>query len=776
MTNWMSSKAFACLSLLLFLLFLPLSPVRADQMLILNIIANSLDQGEFFVIISRQGDFIIRIEDLKQMGLKDPRGTVYEIEDELYIALSTMRGVGFAYDELKLALEITALPFHFGEAVIDFQPPPPKNVIFPIDSSAFLNYSLNYANNDSSDQEVDLFTQLGGRYKNFLFLSDSTYMNKSDTNEFVRLMTNVTYDQRSDLRRLIVGDYFAFSGSLGSTLNLGGISLQKLYSMEPQFIQHPTVIEYGSAAFPSKLDIYLDGVLIKQIEVAPGDFELENVTARTGAGLLEIVLTDPFGKEERLVYPFYQDSRLLKTGLHEYSYNTGFLREDFGEESFKYGDLVLSGFHRYGLNDAVTLGGDAELSQESRNIGASSVYLVPNVGVITTLISASHDEDGQFGSSGAVGYRYETRNFNTRLEVRAFTKNYSSITLRDLDNARRHEWSARLGYNIRNLGSVNAAYSMIDHYSGDDTKVVTLGYSKNLIRNVTFFTRFQWTKEAEDTREIAFLLSYSAGHQTSLTASYQNADGTNTESIQIRKNPNLGEGLSGRALFERESSVDALDTFLQYDAKFGTYTGQYRNVEGDQAYEASASGSIAYAGNTVGITRPIRDGFAVVEVGDVEGVRVYRNNQEIGRTNSEGKVFLPDMISFYNNQISIADQDIPIGYMIPEVFKVISPPLRSGSYIKFNTEKFHAVAGTLGVRIDGDVRPVELTEIQMVVDEREMSFSTGRGGDFYIENLQPGIYSASFEFMEKPCQFDIMIPAFDEIIIDLGELICEPAP
>ena len=60
----------------------------------------------------------------------------------------------------------------------------------------------------------------------------------------------------------------------------------------------------------------------------------------------------------------------------------------------------------------------------------------------------------------------------------------------------------------------------------------------------------------------------------------------------------------------------------------------------------SAAGGIVYVGGRVGFSRPVTDSFGLVRVDRLEGVRVSLNNQEIGRTDASGEVFLPNLGSY----------------------------------------------------------------------------------------------------------------------------------
>jgi len=56
---------------------------------------------------------------------------------------------------------------------------------------------------------------------------------------------------------------------------------------------------------------------------------------------------------------------------------------------------------------------------------------------------------------------------------------------------------------------------------------------------------------------------------------------------------------------------------------------------------------------------------------------------------------------------------------------------------------------------------------------KEIAFPTGKGGEFYVEDLGPGTHVATVEQEGKRCLFGMTVPATDETIVDLGRLTCE---
>ena len=194
----------------------------------------------------------------------------------------------------------------------------------------------------------------------------------------------------------------------------------------------------------------------------------------------------------------------------------------------------------------------------------------------------------------------------------------------------------------------------------------------------------------------------------------------------------------------------------------------------------------------------------MVKAGNIKGVRAYVNNQEVGRTDKNGVLFIPSLGSFYDNRVSIEQKDIPMDYLLPQVRRTISPPLRSGSCVIFDARRMRAFVGKLRVADLNAGKPLEFYEVKVTAGGRTFSFPTGKDGEFYFENtdiqekttaagnelrdcesigdeealseLKPGKYKATVIYKETPCSFDIDIPANDETFVDLGGMTCAPVP
>ena len=763
------------------------SPIPADaETVVLNVVLNQENKGEYFVERTDDGDFLVKAEDLKDMGFRDPAGTVAQIGGVEYVSLRSIGGVRFVLDEQTLSLLLTAFPELLPTRIIDFQPKRQPKVSYPRDTGGFLNYGFGYSTADSfRTGNVDATGQIGVRSGDTLFLTDASYLKTPEVENFVRLMSSATIDHRGELRRIVLGDFFASSGILGGNLNLGGASVSKVYRIDPYFVRYPLANFSGLVSAPSEAEIIINGIRVRKEKLSPGSFGLANIPNYGGASDISVVIKDPFGRERTLTYPFYFTDQLLRKGLHEYSYNAGFLREEFGAASNRYGRPAVSAFHRYGWNDSLTLGGRAEGGDGAYNLGPDFVALVPGAGVLSGGISASMGEGKGAGLAGLLSHSYQDNTIGTRLIINAFSREYAFIAGETDTESIRYRVGAGISYGSRVTGSISLDYARSKKHVGQDTESISLAYSRNIGMNISLLGSLMRLRGATSETEAFLGLTYTPRPGLTAAASYQRTGDRSVETVQAQKSPPVGEGFGLRASLERmdvgESSSTIANPFVQYNSRYGIYSAEYRgDVQGGsgsvQSYRFAASGAVAAVGGAVGFSRPIADSFGLVRVDDLKGVRVYQSNQEVGRTDAKGEVFVPNLASYYENEISIEPKDIPMEFMISDVTRYVSPPLRSGSVVRFESKRFQAVTGYLKALVGGVAKPVEYSEGRILIDGQETPFPTARRGEFYIEYVPPGTYGGSVEHEGGTCRFTLTIPESGEMMIDLGELFCEKSP
>ena len=317
------------------------SSPKSTTSIVVNVTINTQPRGDFFVEMDEGKNLFIRVEDIKALKLKYAEDRTLLINEEKYAPLSALPDVSYTFDEKKLTIAIIGKTTEEGKTAIDLfslKPASQQNIYYPRETSAFLNYGLNYIyTNTDGFQSFAITNKVGFRTGDVFFTSDSLYTKTEDSDNFVRLQSSATYERRGDLQWFVLGDQYANSGELGSTVNMGGIGFSKVYKLDPYFLTQPVMDLKGSVIFPTQAEIYLDGVLIGKQSITPGSFDLKNLYSYTGSHNVQVLLRDPFGNVQKIDYMAYFSSQMLREGLQEYSYNFGVLRENYGIDSDQYG-------------------------------------------------------------------------------------------------------------------------------------------------------------------------------------------------------------------------------------------------------------------------------------------------------------------------------------------------------------------------------------------------------------------------------------------------------
>jgi outer membrane usher protein len=763
---------------------------RADQptQMVINVRLNGVAKGDFVGYITADRDFLLPVRELIEMGVPHPTGRTVEIAGEAHLSLNSIAGAELKFNEKALTLDLQLPPGMLPGQSLNLGAILPATPIQRRAPGGFLNYRLGYSHTQSGFDSYNVTTELGLNVGKFLLLDNRTFDTSTDQQRAVRLQTQLVYDQPEELRRWVLGDSFASSGELGSSLNLGGVSVSKLYQINPYFIKTPLAAFAGAVTLPSTVDIYMDGARVRSEKIAPGNFNLQNLNSYSATGLrnVEVVIKDAFGREERIGFPYFFTDQLLSKGLHEYSYNAGFVRNNFSLTSDDYGSAAVSAFHRYGMSDTLTLGLGGDATRDHINFGPRVSLNTVNAGVVTAGLSLSRDSDivTRSGAAASANHTFLSGRFSSQMLVRRFSEDYSVIGLTPGDKPKLQA-SASINYGSRIAGTYSLSYAVQTVFGGaTDQHTSTLGYTKTLGQNVSLVASVSRVVQETKGYEMSIGISFFPGNGLSANASYQKTkDGDVSNQLQFAKTPPIGEGLGYRVIAQRSVTAGAvsesISPFVQYNARNAILSAEGTNFVnggsvGSNFYQLSLAGAAAYIGNDVYFSRPINDSFALVKIEPpLPGVRVLKSSAEIGITDASGAVFVPSLGSYQINEVAIQSKDIPLDYTVTQTAQKIRPPLRSGVLAHFPVTRIRAVTGSLKLRSDGVITPLENYEVVLTGAAANARLSTIRNGDFYIENLAPGRYSAQLKVEGKTCKLELTTPDSPEIVANLGDIFCE---
>ena len=660
------------------LLLFPTLAAYGEERVVARVILNEEEKGTYFLQFMADGDILFPGSVLKEIGFQTvPPGI--EKEGTLYVSLRSLSPqVQFRLDERTVTVTLSVDPQLLEPTVKDFSYPRSRTYHRDLANSAFLNYSVISTN----VQTLAAQSEVGIRLQEYLALSSLSYVKTTTTQRLVRGLTSLIRDYPDSQVRAVMGDAPAFSGPLGSGAIVGGLSISRNFSLMPYFQRIPGLNYSGLLTTPSEVEVYVNGQLTKREHFGPGPFSMTNLPGTLGAGNTTVVIRDAFQNEQRIVNPYYLSSALLQPQLHEYSYNVGFRRTAL-QENFAYQEPVLLFSHRTGLSQTFTAGFRGEANHQLINGGPLSTFLLGRWGEVTTA-GAISQEKGQTGYAAFGTYTYIRSGFSVRASVQSLSRAYTNLSLETIQAKPQLQWQGSLGYNFPFLGSLSATYTTASFYGQPTVEAASLFYQRPVFSDFYFQASATRTFAPTPAIDIFFGLTFFLGSYHSGSVGVQSHDHTLSETATFQKNTPRGPGLAYR--FQGGRTEDSLagsdvstDNLVQYQGDYGVSGVGFRRVQGQDSVDLRMAGSVAFIDRGVYFSRPIQDSFALVKVGSLKNVDVSYSNLSEGRTNAKGELLVPDLIAYYENQLSIKDTDVAVNYNLTDVRKLVTPWFRGGT-------------------------------------------------------------------------------------------------
>lgn len=744
---------------------------------VVEVEVNGAHKGELF-LTRRDGGFWFDSEDLSRLGLRLP-ATSGEVR------IDTIEGLEVHFDEGALRLSITADPRLFpsqeikvsGPKVLDLTPAPGV--------SGYLNYDWNGERTSGNRSSNELRLQGNLAARDWLLRSEEVETWIGSQASRYRVATTLERDWPSRMLRLVMGDITAGAGQLSRTFDLGGISFGRGFDLRPGFISNPTAELTGISTSPGVAEIYIDGVRVATHPIGTGPFDLRNLSDFTGLRNIEIVIRDASGVRDRIAVPYYFTTTLLAAGLTDFNISAGAQR--VGTFSDTYAQGAFSAFVAHGITDDFTAGIAAQATSGYRFAGARLAARSTLLGVASLDVGSQRTEPGGTKGAAVLSWSYTHRSTTLRALLRDFERGYSTsvstptIALPQVSREASLGWDQALAPRV--FGSITAT----ERRFRDDaipTHEYRASMSIGLFGNGSLLLSAVQTQRGElRTTSGSIIFSYNLDSRRYVQATGQrDISGAWDYTAQAVQTLPEGEGVGWRVAAETNPTTHAAETAGYWRMPRGLFTAEARQVDIRNAgpsttdLRASVEGALACVGSHCEITQPVTDAFALVDLSGVPDVRVYRNNQEIGHTNAEGKLFIARVPSLTENAIRIADEDVPISVSVPVNTTTLVPGSGTGHLVSFDLRKISAARGRFFWDSSDGPRALENAEITLHGERiGEVRTRTGKGGLFEFDQLETGTYSAVVQLREGPCKLLIEIPAERPSVIELGDVTCEIA-
>jgi len=692
-----------------------------------------------------------------------------------FLPLSAFEGTTVEFDPATLYLNVNVPPRHLESQLRvlreDKSPTPVAGW------GSFVDYDLSHFDESGTDNQIftvftdaSFFSPLGVLTTGQAYVDDnSTDQDAFADDGFVRLETTFVRDDPARIRSYRMGDSDLYAGLLRPNLRFGGVQIATNFAIRPNFVTFPLPALSGETPMPSDLDLYVNDQLTFHDSLSSGPFELEQIPVVTGAGEVRAVTRDILGREQVVVGQFYASQRILRPGLSEYSYSAGALREDYGLQSNDYGDGFISGLHRYGLNETLTIEGSAEASTDLRRMGGGLSWMLPRLGVSTIALSYSDDDRAGGGSSWLLGHDYQSRNYRYNFSYSGSSEAYRQLGMREDNRFPRRQITVGGGLNLAPWGSLGLAIVSQDFHDRDDRDFVSASFN-NSYRNglsMSLYTSYLDTGDggSDVSGGITFTLALGSRRSASLSLTH---DGDDTRLMsQTRYDLPVGSGFGYRLGADTGSGDDRWEADLAAQSRTGKYSLDSIHDSNGTSWQASVSGSVAWIGGKPFLAREIRDSFAVVKVDRFEGVDVFLENQSVGITDSSGRVLIPGLRPYESNRVTIDIEDLPITARIDASEIVVAPFFRAGAVVNFPADASRDIR--LRLVLPGG-NPVPEGAVVRIGDRHDV-FPVGMNGAVYMMGVEDSV-SATVSWADNSCGLEIDVPETNSPVPNLGDIQC----
>jgi outer membrane usher protein len=737
----------------IFMLVLTMTPrlaEAADQPMLLDVQVNGHSIGKIGEFTMRGTELMAKRSELRDLGflvptyLNSSSSASPAAESDGLIGLSDLPGLTWSLDEKTQELRVTAINSSLLPTLLqaDGRERPTDRRVIESGTGVTLNYDIvgtTAGGQTGASGSLDLraFSLWGVMSSGWLAYAGAT-SSGSGTNTAIRLDSTYEFADVNTLRRYGLGDFISSGLAWTRSIHLEGAQVRSDFSMRPELVTFPLPSVSGSVAVPSALDVLADGNLVISRQIDAGPFEIPQLPVVTGAGTISMTVTNALGQQVNLTQPFYVSSALLAPGLETFAVEAGLVRRNWGSVSNDYGRIAGSAIYRRGLTPKFTVEGSVEGTPGTVMVGAGGLGQVGNLGVLNFSIATSNGT-GHPGAQFSAGAQRIGREFSLGASATVAGHNYLDVAAMNGAPVLRKQLNANAGLSLRRFGSVGVAYAGLDQDSSNlvsaditltqHSHIFSANYSIQIHHMSIYATDFKDFASTSSINGLQVGLTIPFGRRSSIGVS-----GASDGSGQVQGQQSAALiGDWGYQAYASAPDIPHEFVQVQYKSPWALVAAGVDRTGVQTTFRMETQGALSFVDGSLFPSNTIFDSFAIVDTNGMPGVHVLQENRDVGRSNSSGRLLVPDMRSFDLNHIAIEPTDIPPDATIDEATLEVRPQDRSGVVLRFPVKISHGallrLIGETGVPLPvGSTATLRATSVAVPV---------GYDGDAYLEDLSP---------------------------------------
>lgn len=473
--------------------------------------------------------------------------------------------------------------------------------------------------------------------------------------------------------QLTIGDTYT-SGQVFDSIGFNGVRLASDDRMLPESQVGYAPVVRGIAHSNAKVRVSQNGVVLTEITVAPGTFEINDLYATGYGGDLLVTILEATGEARTFTVPYTAFAALLRAGASRYSVTAGRTRQSTAGRQLPFIEAVAG----YGVSNNVTLYGGVLFARQYLAGAIGAALSTPLGAVSFDVINAraqSDNGDVKHGSSAQLkynkllqatstvlslsAYRYTGRDYVSLHDVQTRTDRVSADAIGAGQAAGRPRHRLQLSIN-QPLGETGGAFFLsgaMQRYWGSPQHDVqyALGYS-NAIGRMAYTLSMQRQQS---------VISQTVDHQFYVSLSMPLGNEVRSPNLMFSHNRNNTSNASMATVngaFNNDGaltysvSASGSGQTLQGSAN-GQYRGPYAVMNGTYSYgramtqmSASMSGGVVVHPGGVTLSQTLGESVGVVKAKDATGAQVNTSGVTVDRF---GYAIVPSLTPYRVNQIDI---------------------------------------------------------------------------------------------------------------------------
>ena len=720
---------------------MPLPANSANSELVLNNVwLNGIDRAIETLILEQDNQRYAECEILSQLGIQRNLMKQHPIQPNFCLVSSDP--IQSEQDTALQAIKLTVPAKYFKEQYVT------TNHLIPskAELGGFLNYDFYYGKLDNFD-EMNGLVELGIFKDYWIFRNGMIYRDQAENEKekIIRLNTSFEIEFPSKYQRLSLGDDTSVYNPLLDAFRFGGISFGTNFTSYPDFIYWNVPTLKGSAILPSTVDLYINGVNLYQQKVTPGHYALTAGANIQQSGEAQVVVEDVLGNRTVQSFPVYINTSLLKPDLNEYNISMGKLRYNYDYSSDDYREFFTNVYFRRGITQSTTLGTNAAYSEDIQNLGLMWTQAISKYALLDLHVSGSHSDLGEGHMLGASLSRNGDR-LALGVSSKYYNPEYRSLGYSDDIQSVEYDNLAYASiFHVPLINNLNINYLERRYYPNSqlnfpDTQLVTVGFSRMLGRQASMSFSYYKDLKDEDNNGAYVTLSYNFDSQrnTYLTHTFD-------EQTQLRysKSSLSQNGLDYTVgVTHQQNGGVGFNGYTALKMPVGNLYITHDEGEDFRFTQANYQGALVWLDHKVGLTKYVDNAFALVNVGDIADVDVYRTLTPIGRTNKKGYIFVHDIVPYVNYDLSFNQDQLDINDTISYSNQKVIGMNQRGYKVDFPVER----TGVIVLRL---LKPnnqtfAQASEVYLNSNSEEF-FPVDAEGKVYLYGLKSAQYNISLK-------------------------------